>query len=155
MEAAMRVVTYVKSCPGMGVLLSATCSDSLSAFCDADWAACPKTCKSVTGYFVKFGSSLISWKSKKQSTISRSSAEAEYRSLASTVAEVIWILGMFKELGIPHSSFVPIYCDSKSAIQIATNPVFHECTKQIDIDCHFIREKVQQGLISTVYVPTA
>ncbi|XP_019253805.1 PREDICTED: uncharacterized protein LOC109232486 [Nicotiana attenuata] len=89
MEVALKVVRYVKSSPGLGVFLAAKCSELLSASCDADFAACPNTRKSVTGYFVKLGSSLISWKSKKQSTISRSSAEAEYRSLASTVAEVI------------------------------------------------------------------
>ncbi|XP_075098999.1 uncharacterized protein LOC142175892 [Nicotiana tabacum] len=152
MEDALRVVRFVKSSPGLSVLLSVTRSYSLSAFYDVDWVACPNTRMSITGYFVKFGNSLISWKSKKESAISRSSAEAEYRSLASTMAEVIWILGLFKELGVSHSSSVPIYYDSKSAIQIVVNLVFHEGTKHIDIDCHFIREKVRHGLISTIYV---
>ena len=75
---------------------------------------------------ITYGNSLISWKSKKQNTISRSSAEAEYRSLASTVAEIIWLTGLFKELGVQVKLPVPIYSDSKSAIQIAANPVFHE-----------------------------
>lgn len=73
-EVALRVVKYVKSCPGLGVLLSADFSESLTAFSDADWASCPNTRRSVTGYLVKFGFSLISWKFKKQATISRSSA---------------------------------------------------------------------------------
>nr|XP_016466489.1 PREDICTED: uncharacterized mitochondrial protein AtMg00810-like [Nicotiana tabacum] len=143
MEAVLRVVRYIKTSLGLGLFFTAHCSESLSAFCDADWVACPNTRKSVTGYFVKLGTSLISWKSKKKSTISRSSAEAEYRSLASTVAEVVWILGLLKELGLEHQSPVPIYCDSKSALAIAANPVFHKHTKHIDIDCHFIREKIQ------------
>ncbi|XP_019254915.1 PREDICTED: uncharacterized protein LOC109233481 [Nicotiana attenuata] len=105
MEAALKVVKYIKNSPGLGIFMAAKCSESLSAFCDADWAACPNTRKSVTGYFVKLGSSLISWKSKKQSTISRSSAEAEYRSLASTVAEIIWIIEK-----IQHGLVSPLYC---------------------------------------------
>uniref|UniRef100_A0A3Q7EWG4 Reverse transcriptase Ty1/copia-type domain-containing protein n=1 Tax=Solanum lycopersicum TaxID=4081 RepID=A0A3Q7EWG4_SOLLC len=88
MDAALRVVRYIKQNPGSGILLAAQSSDSLQAYCDADWGSCLDTRKSITGYMVKFGDSLLSWKSKKQSTVSRSSAEAEYRSMASTVAEV-------------------------------------------------------------------
>lgn len=92
---------------------------------------------------------------KKQSTISRSLAEAEYRSFASIVAEVVWLIGLFKELGIHVQLPVDVLCDSKSAIQIIANSVFHEHTKQIDIDYHFIREKIQLGLIHTVYLPSS
>ena len=95
----------------------------------------------MSGYAVKIGDSLICWKSNKQSTVSRSSAEAEYRSLTSTVAEVVWLIGLFKELGLSIQFPVDKSCDSKSAIQIAANLAFHESTKHIDIDCHFIREK--------------
>ena len=100
---------------------------------------------------VTFGGSLLSWKSKKQSTVSRSSVEVEYRSMASTVAEVTWLIGLFRELDMP----IVIYSDSTAAIQIASNPVFHERTKHIDIDCHFIREKVQRGHISIQHLATA
>ncbi|XP_049410687.1 TMV resistance protein N-like [Solanum stenotomum] len=103
---------------------------------------------------VKLRDSLISWKSKKQGTISRSSAEAEYRSLTSDVAEVVWIVRLFKELGADVQLPVTIHCDSKSAIQIAANPVLHERTKHIELDCHFIREKIQQGLVETKYLNT-
>lgn len=104
---------------------------------------------------VKFGASPISWKSKKQTTISRSSAEAEYRSLASTVAELVWLAGLFKEFAVDIQLPVSLYCDNKSAIQITANPVFHERTKHIDIDCHFIREKVLQGLVHIQYLPSS
>ena len=86
---------------------------------------------------MNIGDTLISWKSKKHSTVSRSSSEAEYRSLVSTVAEVVWLISLFKELGLSIQLPVDISCDSKSAIQIAANLVFHEHTKHID--CHFIR----------------
>ncbi|XP_047269363.1 secreted RxLR effector protein 161-like [Capsicum annuum] len=93
MEAAMRVVRYIKNNPGQGVLLSGKSNTDITTYYDADWAACPHPRKSVSGYFVKLGDSLVSWKSKKQNTVSRSSAESEYRSMATTVTELVWILG--------------------------------------------------------------
>lgn len=134
--------------------MSSTASSHSQTYCDANWASFPSTRWSVTGYVVKLGDTLFSWKSKKQTTISMSSAEVEYRSLASVVAEIVWLIGLFKELGVEVQLPVAVHCDGKSAIQIAANPVFHERTKHIDINCHFIREKIQLGLIHTVYVPT-
>jgi len=92
-DAAIRVVKYLKQQPGLGIMMSSDGVDSLSCFCDADWAACPNTRRSVTGFLIKFGKSLVSWKSKKQHTVSRSSAEAEYRSLAAATSEIVWLLG--------------------------------------------------------------
>ena len=88
-------------------------------------------------------------------TVSRSSAEAEYRAMASAVAEIVWIVGLFDELGVKISLPVPLHSDSTSAIQIAANPVFHERTKHIDIDCHFVREKIQEGLVSTSHLTSS
>nr|XP_033509236.1 secreted RxLR effector protein 161-like [Nicotiana tomentosiformis] len=155
MEEASRVARYVKQEPGLGFFLFAAGSNKLTEYCDADWASYPNTRRYVTGYIVKLVDSLISWKSKKQTTISRSSAEADYMSLASTVAEVVWIISLFKELSVDFQLPMSLFCDSKSSIQIAANHVFHERTKHIDIDCHFIREKVQQGLVATLYLSFA
>uniref|UniRef100_A0A3Q7J2E3 Reverse transcriptase Ty1/copia-type domain-containing protein n=1 Tax=Solanum lycopersicum TaxID=4081 RepID=A0A3Q7J2E3_SOLLC len=99
-EAALRLVRYIKGCPGQGILLSSEDSNEMEAFCDSDWASCPNTRRSVTGYVIKLGNSLISWKSKKQHTVSRSSAEAEYRSMAAAVSEISWLLGVLKELNV-------------------------------------------------------
>ena len=77
-------------------MLSSKVSKQLSVYCDADWATCPMTRRSVSGFVVKVGESLISWKSKKQNTISRSSAEAEYRSMANAVAEIVWLIDYIK-----------------------------------------------------------
>ncbi|PHU20402.1 hypothetical protein BC332_11553 [Capsicum chinense] len=110
--------------------------------------------RSVTGYFIKIGKSVVCWKSKKQATVSRSSAKAEFRSLAAVTAELVWILGLLKEIGKKVKLPVKVFSDSKSAIQIAVNPVYHEITKHIDIDCFFIREKISQGMITTNYIAT-
>ncbi|XP_047264718.1 uncharacterized mitochondrial protein AtMg00810-like [Capsicum annuum] len=89
MEATMRMVKYVKHSPGLGILMTSKGAKQLRAFCDADGASCPNTRQSITGYFVFYGDSLVFWKLKKQNNISKSSTEAEYRSLAFTVAEII------------------------------------------------------------------
>nr|XP_016447277.1 PREDICTED: uncharacterized mitochondrial protein AtMg00810-like [Nicotiana tabacum] len=99
-DAALRVVRYVKAAPRLGILLETGPIDTLSAYCDSDWASCPNTKRSVTGYVIKLGNSLLSWKSKKQQTISRSFAEAEYMSLATATAEITWFLGLLKELQV-------------------------------------------------------
>ncbi|XP_016558370.1 uncharacterized mitochondrial protein AtMg00810-like [Capsicum annuum] len=116
MEAALRIVKYIKKQPGQGILLSSNYKNKVTAFCDADWAACPNTRRSVTGFMIKFGESLVSWKSKKQTVVSRSSAEAKYRSLATTIAELTWLLGMLKEIGVEVMQAVKVFRDSKSAL---------------------------------------
>ena len=94
------------------------------------------------------GDSLISWRSKKQTVVARSSTEAEYRALAATTAELIWLRCLLQDLGIDCSTATQLHCDNQSAIQIAHNVVFHERTKNIEIDCHFIRQHVLQGTIT-------
>jgi len=74
--------------------------------------------------------------------------------MASTVSELVWIIALFKELGEELEMPVDLFCDSKAALQIAANPVYHERTKHIEIDCHFIREKIQKGLIRPLYLTT-
>jgi len=84
----------------------------------------------------------------------RSSAEAEYRAMAQAAAEITWLVTLLKELGVTQLKPVILHCDNQSALHIARNPVFHERTKYIDIDCHFTREKVMEGLIQLSYLPT-
>ncbi|XP_075076395.1 uncharacterized protein LOC142163043 [Nicotiana tabacum] len=96
--------------------------------------------------------SLISWKSKKQPTVRRSSPEAEYRSMTAATAKITWLTRLLEDLGIKVSRPVTLFCDNKTAIQIAGNPIFHERTKHIEIDCHFVREKIKTGLITPCHV---
>uniref|UniRef100_A0A2N9GVI4 Integrase catalytic domain-containing protein n=1 Tax=Fagus sylvatica TaxID=28930 RepID=A0A2N9GVI4_FAGSY len=107
----------------------------------------PTDRRSTTGYCFLLGDSLISWRSKKQSVVARSSTEAEYRALADTTAELLWLRWLLQDLGIDCSTAVPIHCDNQSAIQIAHNDVFHERTKHIEIDCHFVRHHLLQGTL--------
>lgn len=116
MEAALRVVRYLKTSPGLGIMLSLTTSTHLSVYCDAYWGACPMSRRSVSVFLVKLGESLLSQTSKKQSTISRSSAEAKYRSMANAVVEIVWLIGLFKELGTEVELPVKLHCDCKAAL---------------------------------------
>uniref|UniRef100_M1CJ76 Retroelement pol polyprotein n=1 Tax=Solanum tuberosum TaxID=4113 RepID=M1CJ76_SOLTU len=138
----------------MGLLMPAGTTNQLMTYCDSDWGACMETRRSVTGYLVKLGGAVISWKFKKQEIVSRSSAEAEFRSMAACTTELTWLVGLFNELGVQVQQPITLRCDSKASIQIAANPIFHERTKHIDIDCHFIREMISQGMIKTDHVST-
>ena len=120
-------------------------------FSDADWAgSCDR--KSTTGFCTFVGGNLVTWRSKKHNVVARSSAEAEYRAMASTASELIWIKHLLRDMKIDHSETMKMYCDNQAARHIASNPVFHERTKHIEVDCHFIREKVQSGEIETPFV---
>ena len=101
------------------------------------------------------GGNLITWHSKKQTNVARSSAEAEYRAMAHTVSEMLWLKNLLEELGFTYNEPLPMYCDNQAAIHIASNPVFHERTKHIEVDCHFIRECVMGQKIATPFTPSS
>ncbi|XP_074347144.1 uncharacterized protein LOC141685973 [Apium graveolens] len=153
-KAALKLVRYIKGNPDQGLFLSAKSPLKLKAFCDVDWATCPMTRRSLSGYCVTLGDSLISWKCKKQNAVARSSAEAEYRALTTTLCEITWLYNLLKEIHFKIPTPVPMYCDNTSAIHIAENPVLYERTKHIELDCHFIRDKVKEGLVQPVYLST-
>jgi hypothetical protein len=141
--AVLRILQYIKRMLFHGLHFSAQSSLELSAYADADWAGDPTNRRSITGYCFLLGSSLISWRSKKQSVIARSSTEAEYRALPNATSELLWLCWLLANMGAPQTTSTPIHCDNRSAIHITHNDVFHERTKHIEIDCHFIRHHLQ------------
>nr|GEV43342.1 ribonuclease H-like domain-containing protein [Tanacetum cinerariifolium] len=152
-DIALRLPKYLKLAPGFGVqFVKRQSGFDIKAFSDSDWAKCLITRRSVSGYCVFVNGCLVSWKSKKQVTLSKSSAEAEYRSMAAATCEIMWIVKIMSDLNIRNLFPAELYCDNKAPMQIATNLVMHEKTKHFDLDVHFIREKVCFGLIKIVKV---
>lgn len=149
MDAATRVLRYLKATPGQGLLLPLNGDFDLVAYCDASWLSCPSTRQSCTRYFISLGGAPVSWRTKRQSFVSMSSAEAEYRVMASTVCEVLWLRWLLQDLWMKQTSATPLMCDNKAARHIAVNPVYHERTKHVEIDCYFVRERVNNGDLKT------
>ncbi|XP_071694753.1 uncharacterized mitochondrial protein AtMg00810-like [Rutidosis leptorrhynchoides] len=154
MQAATYLLRYLKGSVSKGLFYPVQPQFKIAGFSDADWASCLMTRKSLTGYCVFLGHALVSWKTKKQVTVSRSSTEAEYRSMAATTCELVWMAYLLKDLHIDVKIPITLFCDNKAAQQIAANPCYHERTKHLDIDSHFIRDKVQDGFVQTAYIPT-
>ncbi|KAM1792893.1 hypothetical protein ACFX12_036703 [Malus domestica] len=146
-----RILRYLKGSIGRGILMQNNQSTSISGYTDADWAGNAIDRRSTTGYCTFVGGNIVTWKSKKQQVIARSSAEAEYRAMAATACELIWLKGLLSDLGFHCSNSIPLMCDNQAAMHIAANPVFHERTKHIEVDCHFVRSPVQSQVLHTVF----
>ena len=140
-QATHRVLAYLKGTIGQGILLSKEGSVTLEMYSDADFAGSVINCRSTTGYCAFIGGSLVIWRSKKQKVVSLSSAEAEYRAMVHGVKEAIWIQGILEELKLYSQNSIKLYCDNKSAIAIAQNPVQHDITKYMQISRHFVKRK--------------
>ena len=153
-DAALQTVRYLKGSPDQGILLRSDSDLTVTAYCDSDWNACPLTRRSLSAYIVLLGSCPISWKTKKQDTVSMSSAEAEYRSMSYALKELKWIKKLLVSFDLKHDSPMRLFCDSKAAIHIASNPVFHERTKHVESDCHAVRDAVKAKLITTEHIST-
>ncbi|XP_071739405.1 uncharacterized mitochondrial protein AtMg00810-like [Rutidosis leptorrhynchoides] len=153
-SALKRILWYIQGTLDLGLQLFASSTTSLTAYSDADWAGCPSTRLSTSGYCVFLGNNLLSWSSKRQLTPSRSSAEAEYRGVANAVAETCWLRNLLRELHCPIFSATVVYCDNVSAAYMSGNPVQHQRTKHIEIDIHFVRDLVTKGHVCVLHVPS-
>nr|GEZ42491.1 retrotransposon protein, putative, unclassified [Tanacetum cinerariifolium]GEZ43505.1 retrotransposon protein, putative, unclassified [Tanacetum cinerariifolium] len=135
-----------------GSLQSTT--SQLIAYSDADWTCCPATRRSTSGYCVFLGDNILTWSSKHQDTLSRSSAEAEYRGVANAVAKTSWIRNLLRELHTLLFTATLVYCDNDSAVYISASPVQHQRTKHIKINIHFVRDRVATGHVRVLHVPS-
>ncbi|CAA7042426.1 unnamed protein product [Microthlaspi erraticum] len=151
LQAVKKILRYVKGTVNLGIFYSKGSNRNLAGYCDADWAGCADDRKSTSGGCFFLGNNLIAWLSKKQNSVSLSTAEAEYIALGSCCTQLIWMRQMSADYGMESGPFL-VYCDNKSAIDISKNPVQHSRTKHIDIRHHFVRELVEekQGLIQAL-----
>jgi hypothetical protein len=133
-----RILRYVRGTSAPGLHLRRSNNSDLVAYSDADWAGCPDTRRSTSGFCVFMGYSLLSWSSKRQTTVSCSSAEAEYRGVANAVAECTWLRQLLSELDCPLSKATIVFCDNVSACYMSSNPLHHRRTKHIELDVHFV-----------------
>ena len=152
-QACKRVLRYLQSTANYGLQFYNYGSLNLTAFSDANWGSDLDDRRSVGGYCVYLGNSLISWSSKKQHIVSRSTAESEYRALALAAAEVLWITYLLKELKVSLQQTPILQCDNKSAEVLASNPKYHSRTKHIELDLHFIREHIAKKELQAAMFP--
>jgi len=148
-NAIIHILRYLKKPLGQGLLYVDRQSIQVFGYYDADWASSPIDKWSTTGYYIFLRGNIISWKSKKQNVVARSTIEAEYRPRASPTCELIWVKQIIQELNFCEIQTINMYCDEQATFHISSNPVFHEKAKHIEIDCHFFREKL---LTKEIYI---
>jgi histone deacetylase 1/2 len=149
-----RILRYSKMDTKIGLKIGKSRFMLISAFSDSDWASSLDDRRSTGGFVVFLGSNLVSWSARKQATISRSSTEAEYKAIANATAEVMWIQTLMKEIGISCPPMARLWCDNIGAKYLSANLVFHARTKHIEVDYHFVRERVSNKLLRIDFIPT-
>ncbi|RVW12206.1 Retrovirus-related Pol polyprotein from transposon TNT 1-94 [Vitis vinifera] len=146
MTIVIRILRYLKMTPGKGLFFQRTTKKEIEIFSDADWAGSVTDRRSTSDYCSFVWGNLVTWQSKKQSVVARSSAEVEFRAMAQGICEGIWLNRLLEELRVPLKHPMVLYCDNQAAISIAKNPVHHDRTKHVEIDRHFIKENIEEGV---------
>jgi len=159
MEAAMRIVRYLKETPGSRIMFQKHGHLNIEAYIDIDWAGNPNDKRSTSGYFTLVRGNLVTWRSKKEKVVALSTAEAKFRASAKGITEVLWIKKLITEIGFPPQLPSQLKCDNNAAckrcyttISISDNPVQHDRTKHVEVDKHFIKEKIEDSSIELPFV---
>ncbi|RVW41663.1 Retrovirus-related Pol polyprotein from transposon RE1 [Vitis vinifera] len=148
MNEVMRILRYLKNAPGKGILFAKNVDhQSIEVYTDADWAGAVYDRRSTSGYFTFVGGNLVTWKSKKQNVVARSSAEAEFRGMTLGLCETLWLRLLLQDLGYLSRQLIRLFCDNKAACDIAHNPVQHDHTKHVEVDRFFIKEKLDDKIV--------
>ncbi|XP_019090121.1 PREDICTED: uncharacterized protein LOC109128365 [Camelina sativa] len=151
-QAAKHILRYLAGTKTHGIFLRADVPLTVDAFSDVDWGCDKTTYTSTNAYIIYFGGSPVSWSSKKQRSVSRSSTEAEYRAVANAASELRWICSLLTELGVPLPVALVLYCDNIGATYLCANPVFHSKMKHVALDYHFVREFIQSGVLRVTHI---
>ena len=154
LQAAYRVLHYLKGNPGKGLLFKKKDTLALEVYTDVDYAGSIVNRRSTIGYCTFLGGNQVTWRSKKQNVVARPSAESEFKAIAQGLCELLWLKIILDDLRIKWDDPIKLYCDNKSAIDIVHNPIQHDRTKHIEVNRHFIKEKLEEGVVCMSYVPS-
>ncbi|KAK4353152.1 hypothetical protein RND71_028670 [Anisodus tanguticus] len=154
MNALNCIIRYIQGTLDYGLYLYSSSTSTFVSYTDADWGGCPDTRRSTSDYCMFLGNNLVSWSVKRQSTLSCSSVEAEYQGVANVVSESCWLRNLLLDLHCPIQKATLVYCDNVSVIYLSSNLVQYHRTKQIEMDIHFVREKVAHGQVRVCHVPS-
>ncbi|GJY44331.1 retrovirus-related pol polyprotein from transposon TNT 1-94 [Tanacetum coccineum] len=149
LQALKRVLRYLKGTIHHGLFLNRKSAITLTAFSDSNWGGIKDNGRSTTAYILYLGSNIISWRSARQKSVSRSSTEAEYKALANASAEMMWVQNLLHELGISLHETPTLFCDNTGATYLCANPVYHSCMKHV---AHFVRERVSEGSLRVLHI---
>ena len=155
MNAVNRILAYLKSAPGKGILFSKHGHLDIVGYTDSDFAGSRIDRKSTSGYLSFVGGNLVSWRSKKQNVVSLSSAEAEYRAMHHGITELSWLKILLTDLGFGPKGPMVLFCNNKAAIEIANNPVQHDRTKHVELDRNYIKDNLDSGTIEIPYTKSS
>lgn len=154
LTALRRIIQYVLGTSEQSLFFPTRSPPVLQGYCDADWAEYLDTRHSITGWCMYLGNALISWRCNKQKRVSMSSMKAKNRAMSWACSEIIWLRWVLSELCFPQMDPTRLHANNTSTIQIAENPIFHERTKHIEVDCHFIHDAFDDNTISLSHVST-
>ncbi|GAV56879.1 hypothetical protein CFOL_v3_00420 [Cephalotus follicularis] len=151
LDAVYRVLRYLKGTPGRGLFFKKGEQRMVEIYIDTDWAGSSVDRMSMSDYCTYVWGNLVTWRSKKQPVVARSSAEVEFRALAHGICEGFSLRRLLSELSIPYNSPMRLYCDNKAAVSIAHNHVHHDRTKHVEVDRHLIKEKIEDRSVSDLH----